>query len=76
MSIEEKKERIKFNTEMIKLIGIFIIGTATGTFSFLIKGITSSREFILCLIGMTVIIVFVFICLMTLKNTYRILKTL
>jgi hypothetical protein len=49
---DEKKERIRFNTEMIKLLMLLFLASGGGVISLLLQGVSIGREGIILAGGM------------------------
>ncbi|MEO9968138.1 MAG: hypothetical protein ABJF11_20265 [Reichenbachiella sp.] len=67
-------ERIRFNTEIIKLFALMIIATATGLFTLMLSGITEAREFFITFVGMVVLIMLTGIAIFVYLQTLKLLR--
>ncbi len=69
-------ERIKFNTEVIKLFGLLIIATATGIFSLILSGVNNTTEFLILLVGFIILFLLFGIAIFMYSQTLRLLRDL
>lgn len=69
-------ERIKFNTEIIKLFGLLIIATATGIFTLVLGGIDNAKEFLISFLGLVILAVFVGFAIFVYMQSLRLLREL
>lgn len=67
-------ERIKINTEIVKLFGLMIIATATGIFSLILSGIDKASGYMITLIGLIVMVLFIGIAIVVYKQTLSLLR--
>jgi hypothetical protein len=64
---DQQKEQIRFNTEVIKLLALLLLGAGSGIISLIIDGVDTGREVIFTAGGM---IVDVF-CIRTIYTRYH-----
>jgi hypothetical protein len=53
---DEDKERIRFNTELIKLLMVLLLATGGGAVSLILQGMTHGKHVILTAAGMIIAI--------------------
>jgi hypothetical protein len=71
---DQTKERIKFNTEIIKLLVLLFIGSGGGVISLLLQGITSARHGVFIAGGMIFAIITGIFALVRYRNTEKLIK--
>jgi hypothetical protein len=49
---DQQKEQIRFNTEMIKLLAVMLVGTGGGSITLLVEGVNSGKKVIFTAAGM------------------------
>jgi hypothetical protein len=64
---DQQKEQIRFNTEVIKLLAILLLGAGSGVISLIIDGVDTGREVIFTAGGMIVNVV----CIRTIYTRYH-----
>lgn len=69
-------ERIRFNTELLKLLSLLLVATATGVISLILGGIESSLQFIVTLIGLWVLVGFGILIIFVYRKVVRLLDDL
>ena len=75
MALKEEdqiKERIRYNTELIKLFVVFLIATGGGVLTLIIGEIDSGREVVLTAGGMIIAI----ICIVMIYQKHQLIKEL
>jgi hypothetical protein len=74
--LDQTREQIKFDTEVIKLIVVLMVATGGGALALIGKGIDSAREAILVAGGMIISITCVIITYVRYKITQNLINRL
>jgi hypothetical protein len=71
---EEERERVKFNTEIIKLLGLFFIATGGGTISLILSGLPSAAYGVMAVAGMIFALTSGILAIFVYTQTKKLLK--
>jgi hypothetical protein len=71
---DEKKERIRFNTEIIKLLMILFLASGGGVISLLLQGVSLGREGIILAGGMSFAMISGVASWVLYRNTSKLIK--
>jgi hypothetical protein len=63
---DSAKEQVKFNTEMIKLLAVLLLGAGGGSISLIIEGIDKASEVIFTAWGILIVV----ICIVVIYKRY------
>jgi hypothetical protein len=74
--LDRIKEQIKFNTEIIKLIVVFLIATGGGAISLILSGLERGRDVVLAAAGMIIAVVCIIITYVRYKTTQTLIEKL
>jgi len=76
MGKEAIKERIKFYTELLKLLWILLIALGGGLSSLFLKGINSGKEILIILTGIILFVLVIVGVLKMIRDINKLLRTL
>ena len=65
---DQQKEQIRFNTEMIKLLGVLLFGTGGGAITLIVDGLNSGRKVFFTAGGMITVV----FCLILIYGRYSV----
>ncbi len=68
------KEKIRFNTEIIKLLALLVIATGGGTVSLLISGLQNATYGLIAVTGMLIFIICGILAIFVYRQTEKLLK--
>lgn len=71
---DQTKERIKFNTEIIKLLVLLFIGSGGGAISLLLQGVTMGRQVVIIAGGMIVAMATGIFAFVRYRNTEKLIR--
>ena len=73
---EAIKERVRFYTELIKILWLLVLGVGGGTAGLFLKGIDSLKAFILFGAGIFIVLLSLLLILKLVRDTNSLLKKL
>lgn len=71
---EQTKEKVRFNTEIIKVLSLFFIATGGGVTSLIINGLNSGREVVISAFGMVFVIIIGILGFLVYSNTRKLIE--
>ena len=71
---EKVKERIKFNTEIIKLFALLFMAAGGGTVSLIVNQLPGSADGFFAALGMVIVIASCITCLIIVRDTSNLLN--
>jgi hypothetical protein len=71
---DETKERIKFNTEIIKLLFLLFMASGGGAISLLLQGVTLGKQVVIIAGGMIVAVATGIFAFVRFRNTEKLIK--
>jgi hypothetical protein len=71
---DETKERIKFNTEIIKLLFLLFMASGGGVISLLLQGVTMGKQVVIIAGGMIVAIATGIFAFVRFRNAEKLIK--
>jgi hypothetical protein len=71
---DQTKERIKFNTEIIKLLVLLFIGSGGGVIFLLLQGVTMGRQVVIIAGGMIVAMATGIFAFVRYRNTEKLIR--
>ena len=69
-------ERVKFQTEIIKVLALFILALSTGVISLLLKEVINLKIYLVSFFGSVLILFFIFIVIFVYMNNIQLLRRL
>ena len=73
---EAIKERVRFYTELIKILWLLVLGVGGGTVGLFLKGFSSVKSFILFSAGVFIVLLSLLLILKLVRDTNSLLKRL
>ena len=71
---DKRKEKIRFNTEIIKILTLSVIATGGGTVSLIVSNLETAIDELMAVTGMILSMVFGILAIFVYRQTKRLIK--